>query len=284
MRYGSCSVCSAALMGVLWIGGPAQAQSGPGWIDPPAKTEGKAQGMTETKGDAAKAGSGSEPEARTGARMQSDSGTPRASARAEPSPPAAVRRPARPSARYRGPEDAPPRRLSRVPAVPATPMATAAPATSMASADRFPEWAAAAERLSDDYLDSVSAPGLGLVTAAPRFYGERVRFHGRVVSLAALMAEKRHFAARWPVRRYEPQSGATRTACNAATATCIVRTTFDYRAENPARGTRAQGVSDLVLTIDLSGPRPVIVSETSRVLRRYGPGPLGAIAGRTRGA
>lgn len=279
MRYGSYSACSAAVIGALWIGGPAFAQSGPGWVDPPARTE--------PKGGAAKAEPGIPSDARSGAGAEFESGAPRASTRAEPATRAAARRTARPSARHREEADARPRRLSRVPAVPAAPTASAAPmtpATPMASADRFPEWAAAAERLSGDYLDSVSSPGLGLVTAAPRFYGTRVRFHGRMVSLDALMAEKRRFAARWPERRYEPQAGATHTACNAATATCIVRTTFDYRAENPARGTRAQGVSDLVLTIDLSGPRPVIVSETSRVLRRYGPGPLGAIAGRTRGA
>jgi hypothetical protein len=156
--------------------------------------------------------------------------------------------------------------------------------TPAASADRFPEWATAATRLTDDYLDSVSAPGLGIVETAPRFYGPTVRFHGRMMSLAALMAEKRRFAARWPVRRYESQGGATRVACSNASPTCIVRTTFDYRAENPARGARAQGVSELVLTVDLSGDRPIIVSETSRVLRRYGPGPHSAIAGRTRGA
>ncbi|GJD28925.1 hypothetical protein PMNALOAF_0157 [Methylobacterium adhaesivum] len=270
MRHGSCSVCSAALIGALWMAAPAMAQSGPGWVDPPAKSEpkgaAKAETAPESKGQPESAIES--PAARTD--------TPRRSARrAERRASAAARREARSMVRQRPSVEAEPRSLARVPATPVTPMA---------SADRFPEWAAAATRLTDNYLDSVSAPGLGIVTGAPRFYGETVRFHGRTLSLAAVMAEKRRFADRWPVRHYEPQGGATHTACNAATATCVVRTTFDYRAENPARGTRAQGVSELVLTVDLSGSRPVIVSETSRVLRRYGPGPLGAIAGRTRGA
>jgi len=265
MRYGSPSACSVALIGALLIAAPALAQSGPGWVDPPAKAAPKGAAKAEPKAgpdDSSKATTPS-PAARTEAPEPAESR------------PQAPRRAARAAPRQHPPVEAQPRRLSRVPAAPATPMA---------SADRFPEWAAAATRLTDDYLDTVSSPGLGIVEAAPRFYGATVRFHGRVMSLAALMAEKRRFAARWPVRRYEPQGGATHVACNAATATCIVRTTFDYRAENPARGARAQGVSELVLTVDLSGPRPIIVSETSRVLRRYGPGPQGAIAGRTRGA
>lgn len=278
MRYGSCSVCSAALIGALLVAGPALAQSRPGWVDPPAKSEGKGEGKGAVEA-APKAETSPMPEAAPSqaaspspaARTES----PRRVTRAERRPEAAPRRGARPVARPRRLAEPAPRRLSEVPVRPPLPMA---------SAERFPEWAAAATRLTDDYLDSVSAPGLGIVTAAPRFYGETVRFHGRTLSLAALMAEKRSFAARWPVRTYQAQGGATHVACHAATATCIVRTTFDYRAENPARGARAQGVSELVLTVDLSGDRPVIVSETSRVLRRYGPGPLGAIAGRTRGA
>lgn len=271
MRYGSCSVCSAALIGFAWFAGPALAQSRPGWVDPPARTEPAVPAPQESAGTPAAGGEALDAPAE-----------PKSAARRAERPSVRTRPPMRESRRREVDGDKRrPRRLSRTPAIaaPATPMTSP-----MASADRFPEWAAAAARLSDDYLDSVSAPGLGMVAAAPRFYGERVRFHGRTLSLAALMDEKRRFVARWPERRYEPQGGATRTACNAATATCIVQTTFDYRAENPAKGARAQGVSELVLTLDMSGPRPVIVSETSRVLRRYGPGPLGAIAGRTRGA
>lgn len=268
MRYGSRSVCSAALIGAFLIAGPALAQSGPGWVDPPAKTEPKGAAKTESKAAPDDGPKATSPAARIERpnRAESHAQAPRRTVRSAP--------------RQRPPVEAQSRRLSRVPATPVTPP----PVTPMASADRFPEWAAAATRLTDDYLDSVSAPGLGIVEAAPRFYGPTVRFHGRIMTLAALMAEKRRFAARWPVRRYEPQGGATHVACNATTATCLVRTTFDYRAENPARGARAQGVSELVLTVDLSGPRPIIVSESSRVLRRYGLGPQGAIAGRTRGA
>lgn len=133
---------------------------------------------------------------------------------------------------------------------------------------RFGGWAGQAQRLTGDYLDSVSAPNRTMLAEAPRFYGERVRFHGRVLSLAALIAEKRRFVRRWPERRYAPQDGTMRTACNAASATCIVRTVLGFSAENPARGARSEGLSELSLTVSFAGERPVIVSESSRVLRR----------------
>ncbi|GLS43555.1 hypothetical protein GCM10007884_15400 [Methylobacterium brachythecii] len=133
---------------------------------------------------------------------------------------------------------------------------------------RFTDRAAQAQRLAGDYLDSVSSRNDAMLTSAPRFYGERVLFHGRTMSLAALMAEKRRFVRRWPERRYRLQEGATRTACDAARASCVVRTLFGFQAGSPARGARSQGLSELTLTVSFAGERPVIVSETSRVLRR----------------
>ncbi|MCE4223167.1 hypothetical protein HCU64_05345 [Methylobacterium sp. C25] len=133
---------------------------------------------------------------------------------------------------------------------------------------RFTDWAGQAQRLTSDYLDSVSARNDAMLASAPRFYGNHVRFHGRSMSLAALMADKRRFVQRWPERRYKPQSGAMRTTCSAASATCVVHTIFGFQAENPARGARSQGLSELTLAVSFAGEHPVIVSETSRVLRR----------------
>jgi hypothetical protein len=162
------------------------------------------------------------------------------------------------------------RRLARTPPVAAPPIA------SEASDPRYAGWASAAQRLALDYLDSVSGPEAASMATARRFYAEGVRRFGRTVPLAAVVAEKRNFAQRWPERRYEAQSGATRTACSAASASCLVRTVYDYRADAPARGARSQGTAELILEISFAGARPLIVSESSRVLRRYGPGPLSA--------
>jgi hypothetical protein len=283
-----------ALMSVALSVGTTQAQTRPGWVDPPAR-------QTVQPGTDKAVGEKSAPEQSvsekpvTGkpvaetpatARAQAEGQTAQDAASSERTPMASHRRRVAGSADGRRAATregrAAPERLHIRPrlADTSTPMAPSA-----ASSDaRFPEWAAAATRLTDRYLDSVSAPGDGMVAAAPRFYAERVRFHGRTLSLAALIAEKRRFVRRWPERRYEAQGGATRTACNAASATCIVHTTFDFRADNPVRGVRSQGVSELTLTISFAGERPLIVAESSRVLRRYGAGPQSAIANAQRGA
>lgn len=286
MRHGLSSVCKAALIGGLLSTGAAMAQSRPGWVDPPARAP-------QTEAPAAQEPAAQEP-AKPAVRAERPGGEPTSSDapdgagmadRAErPMPRRQAAEPTRPSRREanhsvkRAGGMRPHRRLAQVPAV-----TQAAPPMAVSEA-RFPEWAGAAQRLAVDYLDSVSAPGDALVATAPRFYAERVRFHGRSLSLAAVMAEKGRFVRRWPVRRYALQAGSLRTACNAQSATCQVRAIFDFRAENPARGARSQGVSELVLTIDVGGARPVIVAENSRVLQRYGSGPLSAIGGAHRGA
>jgi hypothetical protein len=286
MRHGSSFdgvrfLCPAALVAVALTTGVAQAQTRPGWVDPPAR-----QPAAQAEAPAPE-----KPVAETPVPAKSLAETPavQAATRPERMPMASPRRrhgaePETETRRAAATRETPAPserlrvhpRIARMPAMVSPPVAP--------SEARFPEWAIAATRLTDSYLDSVSGAGDGMVAAAPRFYAEQVQFHGRTLSLAALMAEKRRFARRWPERRYEAQGGATRTACNAATATCIVRTTFDFRADNPARGARSQGVSELSLTISFAEPRPLIVAESSRVLRRYGPGPQSAIAGGQRGA
>lgn len=288
---------SAVLMSAAFSLGPAQAQSRPGWVDPPARQPAQAETPVADKPASGKAGVGTSSAGTSSAETPTLADTP-PSARAQAAAPArdgtrSERTPmASPRRRLAEPvpegRRAPRMRESRSasdrlhirPRLAETPMASPA----IDSDARFPEWAIAATRLTERYLDTVSAPGDAMVSAAPRFYAERVRFHGRTVSLAALMAEKRRFVRRWPERHYATQGGTTRTACHAASATCVVRTTFDFRADNPARGVRSQGVSELTLTISFAGERPLIVAESSRVVRRYGAGPQSAIAGAPRGA
>ncbi len=288
MRLGLFSTCSAALLGALVCTGTADAQNRPAWVDPPAKAE---PGRVDPKPEAGPAATAPAREAPQGSQAQGAGSSGTAAARSQAAPAeersAEVAPRTRRSARHADSRGRSPRRLSQVPPAP-LPLTVSpgagSPGMAAASEERFPEWAARAQSLSEDYLDAVSSPGEGMVAAAPRFYAERVRFHGRTLSLAALMAEKRRFVRRWPERRYVAQGDSVRTACNAATATCIVRSTFDFRADNPRAGARSQGVAELVLEISFAGPRPVIVGESSRVLRRYAPGPVSAGPTMQRGA
>jgi hypothetical protein len=145
-----------------------------------------------------------------------------------------------------------PHRLADTPA--------AGPAPAAASTER----AAAARALTASYLATVSGPGDTMVGAATRFYATRVRFYGRPISTAGLVAEKRSFVQRWPERRYEPR--AMRAACDAET--CTIRTIVDFRTANPGRGAVSSGEAELILEVGFAGTRPYILGETGRVLRR----------------
>ena len=260
--------------------GAALAQQGSNWVDPPAKSG--ASGGSERAKPAAKAPPRFEAEPEAGSRAHraaASSAARRESRRQDPARQeharqeharqdrsrAAEMRRARRAAireRARAENEANMARAER-PAPPPARMSRAEPDP------RFSDWAVTARRLSLDYLDSVSAPNGAALAAAPRFYGGSVRFHGRTMSIGALMAEKRNFMRRWPERRYEPQ-GEPRVACDGASATCLVRVVHDFTAVSPARGARSQGVAELTLTVSFANGAPVIVSEASRVLSRAG--------------
>lgn len=247
----------ALAAGVLAVGG-ARAQSG--WVDPPARSTAPAKPAESRPEPAAPAVPPSAaPQARSApVETEAEAGPERSAAR----PSRAARhaeRPERPERRLERHRRQ--RRLADTPPVQAAPVPPAA-----RPEPRLSDWAGTAQGLVADYFDAVSAPGPAIVASAPRFYGDQVRFYGRTVSLRAVMAEKRDFARRWPERRYEPRG--MRTFCNGALATCVVRAEVAFRAASPGRGAVSQGIAEVVLEVSLAGPRPVIVSETSRVLHR----------------
>ena len=125
-----------------------------------------------------------------------------------------------------------------------------------------------ARSLAQNYLSAWSASNYQTLQATPGFYGPEVRFHGRSMSMAALLAEKRRFVQRWPNRRYRYEPGAMGVRCNSAGTSCIVRSTFAFDASNAKLGRRSRGVGAHELVVNFAGNRPVIASENSRVLRR----------------
>jgi hypothetical protein len=124
--------------------------------------------------------------------------------------------------------------------------------------------------LAERYLELWSASNDQTLEATPTFYGSQVMFHGRSMSFAALLAEKRRFVRRWPDRTYRYQPGAMAIKCEANSNSCIVRSTFEFDAANAKLGRRSRGVGTHELVVNFTGDRLVIVSENSRVLEREG--------------
>ncbi|WP_292513122.1 hypothetical protein [Methylobacterium sp.] len=256
---------SAAMVGGLVTMASAQAQQRPGWVDPPARTDMPKAEAPRTEGP--KATETSKADA-----LRSVPANAKEAAKGE-----AAQGPRAVTARQSGEsgfgDRMVRRRLSETPAMSRRGRSAASPHRVIAPApavddSRFVDWAGRAQQLTFEYVDSISAPNAVTLAAAPRFYAQRVRRFGKVEGLEAVMADKRRFNQRWPDRRYAIRSGTTQTACNAAQMSCVVRTTLDYRAQNPARGARSQGVAELVLEISFTADRPLIVSESSRVLSR----------------
>ena len=93
------------------------------------------------------------------------------------------------------------------------------------------------------YLQAWSAGGDAVPFDVRDFYGPRVSFFGRTVDRSGLYAEKRRFARRWPVRRYEHRPGTMTVSCTAESQACLVRSVGDWTAAPPARAPPPRGAA-----------------------------------------
>jgi hypothetical protein len=162
----------------------------------------------------------------------------------------------------------PPTRPGDIAAPEAAPPGSARLATQdMWESDRNTLRAQAAQALAVDYLDLWSAPNRLTLAAASSFYGSTVTFHGRERTIGSVLAEKRRFAERWPERTYQYRPETTIVACERDGTRCTVWAVFDFSAASSGRGQRSLGIGEHELVVSLSSGKPVIVSETSRVLQ-----------------
>jgi hypothetical protein len=237
MASGLRRVSQVALVGGSLLLGPAAlAQAQPPWVDPPTGLSAPAPqpgpaAFGGTENGAMQAG----PES-----VRTDQDDPVATSSV-----GATR--ARP-ARAAGPAEEP------LPAVPVT--------------YRLTEREKAARDLAFDYLDHWSAPNRVSLASASSFYGPSLTFHGQRRSFDSVLAEKRRVAERWPERTYRYRRETTQVACDTGGPRCTVWSIFDFTAASRDNARRSAGIGDHELVVSFSGPRPVIVAENSRVLRR----------------
>jgi hypothetical protein len=134
--------------------------------------------------------------------------------------------------------------------------------------DRLTPSEQAARDLALTYLAHWSAPNRVTLASASSFYGPTVTFHGRTRTLGSVLAEKRRVAERWPDRTYHYRPETTQVSCEPGGARCTVWSIFDFSATNSREGRHSLGLGEHELIVNFSSGRPVIASETSRVVYR----------------
>jgi hypothetical protein len=123
-------------------------------------------------------------------------------------------------------------------------------------------------RLAADYLTHWSRVEKVTLEEVASFYAPSVLFYGKTLRPRDLVEEKRRFIERWPIRDYAALPDSMSVGCRADAGECRIETMFSYRAANPRTGQRTQGFGSLELVVDFAGGRPLITSESSRVIDR----------------
>ena len=126
------------------------------------------------------------------------------------------------------------------------------------------EWA---EDLAYAYLDAWSSENRVALRGLSGLYAPEVRFFGRPADRAKVEREKRLFASRWPIRRYEHRPGTMAIDCDVEARICHVRSIVDWRVRSPARHARAQGAATFELGVTFAGDQPAVAYEGGRVVR-----------------
>jgi hypothetical protein len=100
-----------------------------------------------------------------------------------------------------------------------------------------------------------------------RMYNERVLFHEKDMSADEVIASKRRFADKWPLRTYSIRQDDTLTAsCLRPSNICDVRGIMDWRVRNPAQNKAESGVSTFEYKISWTGDYYVVLAETTKII------------------
>lgn len=121
---------------------------------------------------------------------------------------------------------------------------------------------------AETYLAQWSAPNDQALAAMARSYAATVDFYGKPVPRAALLAQKRAYALRWPARSYIARPGSVIASCRADGSVCTVAGLVEWDCRSTERNAHAAGVAEFTITVAWSGDGPGIVAESGAVLAR----------------
>ncbi|AAV89112.1 uncharacterized protein ZMO1_ZMO0488 [Zymomonas mobilis subsp. mobilis ZM4 = ATCC 31821] len=99
-------------------------------------------------------------------------------------------------------------------------------------------------------------------------YKPVVDFFGKSQSLNQIIAQKRTYLTRWPIRSYRLLTDTVTHQCNQTNMICQSMGTLEFDAQSPERKAASHGKASFVLSVDFSGNTPQITSENSQVISR----------------
>ncbi|MFT8554184.1 MAG: hypothetical protein ABF697_02595 [Zymomonas mobilis] len=102
----------------------------------------------------------------------------------------------------------------------------------------------------------------------PTHYKPVVDFFGKSQSLNQIIAQKRTYLTRWPIRSYRLLTDTVTHQCNQTNMICQSMGTLEFDAQSPERKAASHGKASFVLSVDFSGNTPQITSENSQVISR----------------
>jgi hypothetical protein len=126
-----------------------------------------------------------------------------------------------------------------------------------------------ARRFVVDYFAHWSEGGDEALAYFAARYAGHVTFYGQILDRAEVMASKRSYAERWPLRVYTVRSDAIDTFCNQANHTCTISGIVDWDCRNPSRHAETTGSAHFSLTVALTDGAGEILAESGSVIARH---------------
>ena len=96
-------------------------------------------------------------------------------------------------------------------------------------------------------------------------YAYEVDYYGKRLSREEVLAEKRHFAERWPERAYKVQTNSMKAQCGALE--CIVTGNIEWEARSLARNATSSGIASFTYVLAPSGGTFLIREENGSVMQ-----------------
>lgn len=97
------------------------------------------------------------------------------------------------------------------------------------------------------------------------FYADTVDYFKKSRPKSEILADKKAYFARWPVRRFVVDQNSLKAKCQ--DQMCMVKGLYDFKVSSPERGKTATGTSNFTYVLDLRN-RYRIVMEDSEVVSR----------------